>query len=97
MEKEGFDVVVQSRGSKAVADVEWADIIYEGGGDTYDMINLWKDTGFDKILKQEWEKGKVMCGISAGAIAWFSLGITDDPRFINNECNKIGGFIYGFF
>ena len=32
-----------------------------------------------------------MCGISAGAIAWFSLGNTNDPRFINDECNKIEG------
>ena len=31
--------------------VDWADIIYEGGGDTFDMINLWERTGFDKVLK----------------------------------------------
>ena len=76
---------------KAIDDVEWADIIYEGGGDTFDMINLWRDTGFDKLLKTAWQDGKVMCGISAGAIAWFSLGNTKDPRFINEACNKIEG------
>jgi dipeptidase E len=36
--------------------VDWADIIYEGGGNTLDMIELWKNTGFDKILKKH---GKV--------------------------------------
>lgn len=77
--------------SKAIADVEWADIIYEGGGATYDMINLWRETGFDEILKQAWENGKVMCGISAGAIAWFSMGNTADPQFINDEYNKVEG------
>ena len=71
--------------------VDWADIIYEGGGDTYDMLQLWKKTGFDIVLKNAWEQGKVLCGISAGAIAWFSLGNTLDPRFINEECNKIEG------
>ena len=30
--------------------VNWADIIYEGGGNTLDMIALWKNTKFDKIL-----------------------------------------------
>ena len=82
---------LKSNFQKAIDDVDWADIIYEGGGDTFDMINLWKNTGFDKILTKAWEDGKVMCGVSAGAIAWFSLGNTKDPRFINEECNKIPG------
>ena len=82
---------LKSNFQKAIDDVNWADIIYEGGGDTFDMINLWKDTDFDKILTKAWEDGKVMCGVSAGAIAWFSLGNTKDPRFINEECNKIPG------
>ena len=42
--------------------IEWADIIYEGGGDTAYMINLWKNTGFDKFLYDAWNKGKVICG-----------------------------------
>ena len=33
--------------NKAKEVVEWADIIYEGGGATELMINLWKETGFD--------------------------------------------------
>lgn len=52
--------------------LDWADIIYEGGGDTGIMINLWKETGFDVILKEAWNKGKVICGISAGAVCWFN-------------------------
>lgn len=82
---------LKSNFQKAKDDVSWADIIYEGGGDTYDMINLWKDTGFNKVLANAWEEGKVICGVSAGAIAWFSLGNTSDPRFINDKCNKIEG------
>lgn len=41
--------------------IEWADIIYEGGGNTLDMIKLWKETEFDTVLKQAWKDGKVMC------------------------------------
>lgn len=51
--------------------IEWADIIYEGGGNTLDMIKLWKETGFDLTLRKAWENGKVMCGVSAGANCWF--------------------------
>ena len=31
--------------------IEWADIIYEGGGDTSPMITLWQEKGFDKIVR----------------------------------------------
>lgn len=82
--------------------IEWSDIIYECGGNTLDMIKLWKDTGFDKILKSAWQKGKVMCGLSAGANCWFnrcssdSLKIKYGPEepLISMECL---GFYEGFF
>jgi dipeptidase E len=57
--------------------IDWADIIYEGGGDTNYMINLWKNTGFDKTLYNAWQSGKVISGISAGAICWFNSGNSD--------------------
>ena len=60
--------------------IEWADIIFEGGGNTLDMIKLWKETGFDEILRQAWENGKVMCGVSAGANCWFKECSTDSMK-----------------
>lgn len=82
--------------------VDWADIIYEGGGNTLDMIKLWKDTGFDMILRDAWLSGKVMCGVSAGANCWFrecssdSLKIKygDDQPLIRVECL---GLVDGLF
>ena len=53
--------------------IDWADIIYEGGGDTNAMISLWKETGFDRVLFDAWKSGKVISGISAGAVCWFVL------------------------
>lgn len=38
--------------------IEWADIIYEGGGNTLDMVKLWKDTGFDFVLEKAWKSRK---------------------------------------
>ena len=75
--------------NKAKADVEWADIIYEGGGATELMINFWKETGFNEVLKNAYNSGKVMCGISAGAICWFDSGFTDDPKLNDVEINRI--------
>ena len=60
--------------------IDWADIIYEGGGNTLDMIKMWKETGFDKILRQAWESGKVMCGVSAGANCWFKECSSDSLK-----------------
>lgn len=65
--------------------IKWADIIYEGGGDTKGMINLWRDSGFDKILKQAWQDGKVMCGVSAGANCWFKTCSSDSLKLELND------------
>ena len=75
--------------NKAIEYVDWADIIYEGGGATELMINYWKETGFDTLLKKAYEEGKVMCGVSAGAICWFNSGFTDDPALKDKEENRI--------
>ena len=53
------------------------DVIYVGGGNTKSMLAVWREWGFDTILKEAWEKGVVLAGISAGAICWFEQGITD--------------------
>jgi dipeptidase E len=53
------------------------DIIYVGGGNTKSMLAVWKDWGLDLILREAYDRGVVMCGVSAGAICWFQKGITD--------------------
>lgn len=82
--------------------IDWADIIFEGGGNTLDMIALWRETAFDSILRQAWIDGKVMCGVSAGANCWFkecssdSLKIKygDNQPLIGMDCL---GFVEGLF
>lgn len=67
--------------------IAWADIIYEGGGDTEYMIRLWKQTGFDKILYNAWNDGKIISGISAGAMCWFESGNSDtNDDFTSFKC-----------
>ncbi len=53
------------------------DIIFVGGGNTKSMLAVWKDWGLDVLLKNAYENGAVMSGVSAGAICWFEKGITD--------------------
>lgn len=64
-----------------LADVEAkilaADIIYVGGGNTLKMMRRWRFLGVDKILKKAYDRGAVMCGISAGSICWFEFGHSD--------------------
>ncbi|MFO1444041.1 Type 1 glutamine amidotransferase-like domain-containing protein [Bacillus sp. Bva_UNVM-123] len=53
------------------------DILYVGGGNTKNLIALWKEWGLHLILRKAWDKGIVLAGISAGSICWFDEGVTD--------------------
>ncbi|HTU26432.1 MAG TPA: peptidase E [Pirellulales bacterium] len=53
------------------------DVIYVGGGNTKSMLALWREWGLDRILRQAWAAGIVLCGVSAGSICWFDGGVTD--------------------
>lgn len=53
------------------------DIIFVGGGNTKSMLAVWREWGLDIILKEAYNKGIIMSGVSAGAICWFDKGITD--------------------
>lgn len=57
--------------------IENADCIYIGGGDTVYMLEKWKETGLDKLIIKAYEDGKIICGLSAGAICWFNDMYTD--------------------
>ena len=53
------------------------DVVFVGGGNTKSMLAVWRDWDMDNILKNAYDKGIVMSGVSAGAICWFTSGITD--------------------
>ncbi|WP_227394498.1 Type 1 glutamine amidotransferase-like domain-containing protein [Jeotgalibacillus aurantiacus] len=55
----------------AEADLLDQDLIYIGGGHTQLMLSKWRETGFDLRLKEAYERGIVLAGISAGAMCWF--------------------------
>jgi dipeptidase E len=66
-----------------------ADIIYVGGGNLEFLMNTFKKTKADKYLKQAYENGTVLSGLSSGAMCWFEMGWDDcgeDHSFVFIEC-----------
>jgi dipeptidase E len=53
------------------------DAISVGGGNTANMLAVWRVHGFDRILREAWEAGVLLFGWSAGMICWFEAGVTD--------------------
>lgn len=53
------------------------DAIVVGGGNTLNMMAIWKAQGIDTVLRKALEKGIVMAGGSAGSLCWFDNGTTD--------------------
>ena len=52
-------------------------MIYVGGGNTKSMLAVWRDWGVPELLREAWQSGIVLTGVSAGAICWFEQGVTD--------------------
>ena len=53
------------------------DVVYVGGGNTANMLAVWRVHGLDRILARAWEAGIVLAGTSAGANCWFEASSTD--------------------
>ncbi len=53
------------------------DAIYVAGGNTANMLAVWRVHGFDAILREAWEAGVLLAGWSAGMLCWFEACITD--------------------
>ena len=56
------------------------DVIFVGGGNTANMLAVWRMHGVQDVLREAWERGVVLSGGSAGAICWFEHGVTDSFR-----------------
>nr|NQU93329.1 peptidase E [Bacteroidota bacterium] len=53
------------------------DAIIVGGGNTLNMLAIWKAQGIDTVLQKALRKGIVLAGGSAGSLCWFENGISD--------------------
>lgn len=52
------------------------DLIYVGGGSVVSLLGVWRAHGIDEALREAWEAGVVLCGLSAGSLCWFAESVT---------------------
>ena len=53
------------------------DVIYVSGGNTANALALRRLHGVDRALREAWERGAVLGGVSAGANCWFECSVSD--------------------
>ncbi len=66
------------------------DAIIVGGGNTMNMIAIWKVQGIDTVLRKAYNKGIILGGGSAGSICWFQGGTTDSRPKDLSVCEGLG-------
>jgi len=64
------------------------DVIWVGGGSVANLLAVWAVHGLGEVLREAWEAGVVLGGVSAGSICWHVGGTTDsfglDLRPVHN-------------
>jgi dipeptidase E len=70
------------------------DAICVSGGNTANMLAIWRVHGIDQLMREAWEQGTILWGASAGMICWFEQGVTDSfgPQLEGMDCL---GFLAG--
>ncbi|MFJ8631999.1 Type 1 glutamine amidotransferase-like domain-containing protein [Streptomyces sp. NPDC093568] len=53
------------------------DVLYVGGGNTANLLAVWRVHGVDRLLREAYGRGALLCGISAGANCWAEGSHTD--------------------
>jgi dipeptidase E len=72
------------------------DLVFVGGGNTANMLAIWRVHGVDELLREALDRGVILSGSSAGGICWFEHGVTDSfgPQLGSMDCL---GFLAGSF
>jgi dipeptidase E len=52
------------------------DLIYVGGGSVVSLLGVWRAHGIDMVLREAWERGVVLSGLSAGSLCWFAEAVS---------------------
>jgi dipeptidase E len=63
------------------------DVIYVGGGSLLSLLGVWRAHGLDSTLREAWEAGVVLCGLSAGSLCWFAEAVSG----YHGEINRVRG------
>jgi peptidase E len=72
------------------------DVIWVGGGSVANLLAVWRVHGLDDILREAWEAGVVLAGVSAGSVCWHLGGTTDSYGLeLRSVTNGLGLLPYG--
>lgn len=63
------------------------DMIYVGGGSLLSLLGVWRAHGIDEMLREAWEEGVVLCGLSAGSLCWFADAVSG----YQGDVNRVAG------
>lgn len=99
---DAFDASVLWLFDREVADIGAflgeQDLVYVGGGNTVSLLAVWRAHGVDMALRDAYEAGVVMAGMSAGANCWFDACTTDSYQLGRVDPLLDGlGFVPGSF
>ncbi len=53
------------------------DVIWAWGGSVAGLLAMWELHGLDAVMREAWQAGVVLTGVSAGSICWHTGGTTD--------------------
>jgi peptidase E len=53
------------------------DVVWVGGGSVANLLTVWRLHGLDQPLREAWQAGVVLAGVSAGSVCWHVGGTTD--------------------
>lgn len=53
------------------------DVIWVDGGSVANLLAVWKVHGLGQVMREAWERGIVLAGVSAGSMCWHVGGPTD--------------------
>ena len=54
-----------------------SDLVWVGGGSVANLLALWRLHGVDVAMREAWETGVILAGVSAGSLCWHVGGTTD--------------------
>lgn len=73
-----------------------SDVIWVGGGSVANLLAVWRLHGVDIALREAYDRGTILGGVSAGSICWHLGGPTDSfgPK-LEPVTNALGFLPYG--
>lgn len=54
-----------------------SDFVWVGGGSVANLLALWRLHGVDDAMREAWQDGVILGGVSAGSLCWHEGGPTD--------------------